>query len=312
MRQDRRPHLRSSFIYLANAVRDLTANWQVFALTLGPLAIVTALCLMPDALELQRQLSQLLSPNLHTVRVSAVVSVKAQPLPGPTFPSWGTRILHYVFLALTVGANLLVLCALARIRAGIREASAVKEALAVYRRAATLVGPFLWVFFLQVVTTVLGLVLLVVPGVLAYVWLYFAQYAVVMDDQRSWPALLFSRELMRGCFFAAATRIVVFLAVWSGFNSWTGGAFVLISWLLGFIGVMTGFVWLGVFLADLLATSVGYVTIAFFFAAGARLYEDLNQLRQARIGARVPPEVAVQQPAQNASTPTEPLSARLT
>jgi hypothetical protein len=292
--------LKSSFIYLANAVRDLTGNWQTFALTLGPLAFAAALCLMPDALNLQHQLMLFLSPGVHNVSLRAAQAIKNGPQASLPFSPWQTRLLHLIIVLLTLAVNLVVLCALSRIRAGVRENSALDEARAIYRRAWALVGPFAWVFLLQVFTTLVGLFLLVIPGVLAYVWLYFAQYAVVMDNQRSWPALLFSRELMRGRFFAVAARIVVFLAVWSGFNSWTGGAFVLVSWTLGIIGVVTGFLWAGMFAADLLATCVGYATIAFFFAAGARLYEDLNHARRTRLETSSAPALA----------PTESLGAR--
>jgi hypothetical protein len=283
--------LRSSFIYLANAVRDLTGNWRTFALTLGPLAFAAAMCLMPDALNLQHELMQFLSPGVHNVGVSLTQAAKG-PQESLPFSPWQTRLLHLVIIVLTLAVNLVVLCVLSRIRAGVRENSVFDEARAVYRRAWSLAGSFTWVFLLQMFTTLVGLFLLVIPGLLAYVWLYFAQYAVVMDNQRSWPALLFSRELMRGRFFAVAARIVVFLAVWSGFNSWTGGTFVLVSWTLGIIGVVTGFLWAGMFAADLLATCVGYATIAFFFAAGARLYEDLNHARRARLGSASTPSLA--------------------
>ena len=46
--------IKSSFIYLANAVRDLTGNWRVFALVLAPAALLASLCLLPDALNLQQ------------------------------------------------------------------------------------------------------------------------------------------------------------------------------------------------------------------------------------------------------------------
>src|SRR5205807_4444867 len=67
----------------------------------------------------------------------------------------------------------------------------------------------------------------------ALIWFYFAQYALVFDGRRSWYALLHSRELMKGRFLRVAVRIVVFLAVWSGYNAWASGAFVVASVLLG-------------------------------------------------------------------------------
>ena len=45
--------LRSSFIYLANAVNDLRGNWIIIGIVLAPLVLASALCLLPDALNLQ-------------------------------------------------------------------------------------------------------------------------------------------------------------------------------------------------------------------------------------------------------------------
>ncbi len=123
-----------------------------------------------------------------------------------------------------------------------------------------------------------GLVLLVIPGLLAFIWLYFSQYALIFDGLRSWPALLHSRDVMRKRFFKVSTRIVVFLAVWSGYNSWVGGTFVVVSLLLGPIGYIAGRLSVAIFLIDLLSVAVAYVTTAFFLAAGARLYQDLNAM----------------------------------
>ena len=78
------------------------------------------------------------------------------------------------------------------------------------------------------------------PGLLAIVWLYFASYALVFENRRSWPALFHSRELMRGRMFKVAVRIIVFLAVWSGYNGWVGGAFFALSLLIGPIAIWSG------------------------------------------------------------------------
>jgi hypothetical protein len=197
--------------------------------------------------------------------------------PKPPFPPWLTTILHLLdgFITL-VGVNLVVLCALRRMQAGQRMARPLDEGIEVYREAARLLGPFVWVSVLQVLAIAVGAVLLVVPGLLAYVWLYFSQYALIFDGRRSWSALLYSRDLMRGSFFRVALRIVVFLAVWSGFNSWAGGTFFAVSLLAGWVGLITGALWASVFMVDLLAVAVLYTTLAFLLAAGLRLYQDMR------------------------------------
>jgi hypothetical protein len=80
---------------------------------------------------------------------------------------------------------------------------------------------------------------------------------------------------MRNSFFRVALRIVVFLAVWSGFNSWAGGTFFAVSLLAGWVGLLTGALWAAIFTVDLLAVAVLYTTIAFLLVAGLRLYQDM-------------------------------------
>ncbi len=274
--------LRSSFIYLANAVNDLRGNWTIIAIVLAPLVLASALCLLPDAVNLQWKLVKTFEPGTTSVAyVTPVQEPYAPPTGGPErkppFPSWLTSILHLLSAFITlVGVNLVVLCALRRIQAGERMARPLDEGVAVYRESAQLLGPFVWVSVLQVVATAVGAVLLIVPGLLAYVWLYFSQYALVFDNRRSWSALLHSRDLMRGSFFRVAMRIAVFLAFWSGFNSWAGGTFFAVSLLVGSVGLITGALWASIFLVDLLAVAVAYTTIAFLLAAALRLYQDLS------------------------------------
>jgi hypothetical protein len=104
----------------------------------------------------------------------------------------------------------------------------------------------------------------------------------VFDNRHSWPALFYSRDLIRGNFVKVAVRIAVFLAFWSGFNSWVGGTFFGISLLIGPIGIWTGTLWITIFLFALFASAVFFATIAFFIAAGSRLYQDLKAIAAER------------------------------
>ena len=273
--------LRSSFIYLANAVNDLRGNWIIIGVVLAPLVLASALCLLPDALNLQYSLVRTFEPGVTSVAFVQPVQMPYAPVtraaPKPPFPPWVTTILHLLDGLITlVGVNLIVLCALRRMQAGQRMARPLDEGIEVYREAAHLLGPFVWVSVLQVLAIAVGAVLLVVPGLVAYVWLYFSQYALIFDGRRSWSALLYSRDLMRGSFFRVALRIVVFLAFWSGFNSWAGGTFFAVSLLAGWVGLITGALWASVFMVDLLAVAVLYTTLAFLLAAGLRLYQDMR------------------------------------
>ncbi|MGH7905308.1 MAG: hypothetical protein ACREP6_01635 [Candidatus Binataceae bacterium] len=276
--------LKSSFIYLANAVNDLRGNWTVLALVLVPLVLAASLCLLPDAINLQYGLARRFAPGATSVEYTPAEYRPVQEPYRPAAPHddrlpvapWVVTTLHVLSIAITVLVSLVVLCALERIQRGVREPGVIGEALAVFKRSIELLPAFIWILFLEALAILVGLVLLIIPGVLAFIWLYFSQYALIFEQRRSWPALLYSRDLMRGRFFKVAIRIVVFLAVWSGFNSWAGGLFVVMSLIVGPVGILTGSVGTLIFLLDLMAVAVAYATIAFFIAAGVRLYQDLR------------------------------------
>src|SRR6202158_647574 len=274
--------IKSSFIYLANAVNDLRGNWATLALVLAPLVLVSALCVLPDALDLQHLLVHKFEPGIRSIGwlpAQTPYAPDVEPAQ-PVIVHWVIRV-RVLRIALSLIAFLVILvtlCTIKRIESGVRNARILNEAIEIYREAIALAPAFFWILLLQLIAVLVGFVLLVIPGLLAFVWLYFAQYALVFDNRRSWPALFYSRDLMRRRFFKVAVRIVVFLAVWSGFNSWVGGAFFAISLLIGPIGIWTGALWMTIFVFALIASAVAYATIAFFIAAGVRLYEDLTQI----------------------------------
>ncbi len=306
--------LRSSFIYLANAVSDLSGDWPVLALVLAPLILGASLCLLPDALNIQHRVAHSFdSGDAHSVGVMLhrVALEPAQtpyrpetstPPPVDPYPEWMTISLHLVFLLILLMVHLVVLCKLARTYAQARAPTAVGEAIEVYKRVIKMTPAFLWISFLQFLVIAVVSAIFMIPLVLVYLAvfgtamflripllfpallvitvLYFAKVGLVFDGIRSWHALLYSRELERGRFLKVAIRIMVFFAVWSGYNSWAAGAFLVASVLLGPVGAVTGSVWSLVFMLDLLAVAVAYFTSAFFVAAGVRLYQDLKALQQ--------------------------------
>ena len=294
--------LKSSFIYLANAVNDLRGNWSVLAVVLAPMLLLAALCLLPDALNLQYRLATTFEPGAQNISyvqdAQTPIAPKSAPVQEPQpFSPWVTTALHLIFGVLLLLVTLITLCALARIQAGTRRPTIIGEAIEVYRRSIQLGPAFLWVTFLRLLAPAIGLflfqgavthlandmgvlmylvlVMMIMVGALIYVWLYFAQFALIFGGKRSWHALIFSRDLLRKRFFKVATRIVVFLAVWSGFNSWAAGTFVVVSLLFGPVGVVTGFLGTTIFLLDLAEIGVHFATVVFLIAASLRLYQDL-------------------------------------
>lgn len=294
--------LKSSFIYLANAVNDLRGNWSVLAVVLAPLVLAAALCFLPDALNLQHRVAMMnFAPGSQNIAYTQVDSVEAPAKPAPLqepqpFAPWFTATLHILFGLLTLLVTLVTLSTLKRIQAGIREPTILGEAIEVYRRSIPLAPGFIWVTILQLAAPALALfllressgyeldvfayialVLMIILGAVVYAWLYFTQYALVFDGKHSFHALLFSRDLMRKRFFKVAARIVVFLAIWSGFNAWSAGTFYAVSLLLGPVGVMTGFLVTTIFVFDFAEFAVNFATTAFLVAAGLRLYQDLRE-----------------------------------
>jgi multisubunit Na+/H+ antiporter MnhC subunit len=281
--------LKSSFIYLANAVNDLRGNWSLLAVVLAPLALAAALCWLPDALNLQYRLATTFEPGSQNISYSPVDSIdppsKVLPLPVPQpYSPWITQTLHLVFGVLTLLVTLITLSALKRIHAGIREPTFIHEVIEVYRSSIRLAPGFIWVTFLQLVAPGAGLFLfreatIFMPGSIG-VWAYIALVLMIILGAILY-ALLFSRDLMRKRFFKVATRIGVFLAVWSGYNAWGAGALVVVSLLFGPVGVVSGFLGTSIFLADLVQICIDFAATAFLVAAGLRLYQDLREPREA-------------------------------
>jgi hypothetical protein len=309
------PRLKSSFIYLANAVSDLRANWALLAIVLAPLVLTGALCLMPDAINWQARLAHAFEPSGQ--HVSFVTPAQepyapdrnATPVP-EEFPGWMTTSLHFVFLLVTTLATLVAMCTLRRLQSGAQSIGLTGDAIAVWTDAVHLLPGYLWVALLQYAVPVASLTMMVLwsaavaswlgffawllfiivlgAGALVYQWLYFARYALVFDGHRSFRALLHSRDVMRKRFFRVALRIVVFGAVWSGYNSWSAGLFIFVSLVAGPAGYLAGKLVTTLFVVDLMAIAVTYGTVAFFVAAGLRLYRDLTATIESGAAVTVP------------------------
>ncbi|HEY6301139.1 MAG TPA: hypothetical protein VIW95_15985 [Candidatus Binatus sp.] len=286
----------------------------MLAIVLAPLLLAAALCLLPEALNLQHRLAtnfapgsqniSYTSPISYTPADSADATAKPPPLQEPQpYAPWVFNVLNQLVGLLASLVTLIVLSSLKRTQAGLREPSIVGEAIAVYRDASKLLLGFIWVTFLQFVlpdtTSFLvglssgsalnvliyfGLLLMIVVSALVYAWLYFSQYALIFDGKRSFHALLFSRDLMRKRFFKVATRIAVFVAFWWGYTSLAGVAFFVVSRLLGPVGAVTGFLSTTIFLVDLCVIAVNFAIASLVIAASLRLYQDLRERQVAERG----------------------------
>src|ERR1700687_1651493 len=93
--------LKSSFIYLANAVNDLRGNWSVLAVVLAPMLLAAALCLLPDALNLQFRLATTFeqpgAQNISYVQPAQVPITPEKRVQPQPFSPWITTGLHLIF-----------------------------------------------------------------------------------------------------------------------------------------------------------------------------------------------------------------------
>jgi hypothetical protein len=251
------------------------------------MVLLSALCELPDALNLQHALMRTFEPGVRSIgwlRVQTPYAPDTGPVQ-PLYPHWVLVALHLAFTTITFLVRLVALCAIKRIKSGTRKARVLNETIEIYRDAIALTPAFLMIALLQVIAIAVGFVLLVIPGLLAIVWLYFASFALVFDHRHSWHALLYSRDLTRGRLLKVAVRIIVFLAVWSGFNGWVWGAFFGLGLLIGPIALIAGVLPATIFFFSVIEFAVTYTTIAFFIAAGARLYQDLQAITAERMVA---------------------------
>lgn len=70
--------------------------------------------------------------------------------------------------------------------------------------ALSVLGSFVWVSLLQMLTIAGGLLLLIVPGLIFLVWFGFAPQALLLDGKKGLNALSASRDLAKGRFWTAA------------------------------------------------------------------------------------------------------------
>ncbi|MFZ1887395.1 MAG: hypothetical protein WAU33_05135 [Candidatus Binataceae bacterium] len=310
--------IKSSFIYLANAVNDLRGNWLNLAVVLAPLIVLASICLLPEALNLQHYFAGSGGGGGTTVGyflAQEPYHPATNTTPAP-YPAWLIYAMRGMGALISVVAGLLILVELKRIQTGERAPGIIGETIAVYARAGRLALAYLWIWILQflapgvaivvlklnletdypvlaVLIFILRLALLIAAGVV-YLWLYFAQFALVFDGEHSFHSLLFSRDLMRKRFFTVASRVVVFLAVAWGFNSWAFIAFYEVSLMLGPVAQSTGVVSTIVILLDLMSLSISLATLTFFIAAGVRLYQDLIAIARAGSGVQPNSSAALQ------------------
>lgn len=82
------------------------------------------------------------------------------------------------------------------------------DAEGVRKYSTGLLKPTARVFVLHILLVFVGFFLLIIPGLIAIVWLAFAQTSAILDNKRGINALIFSRSLSEGRFFRVFYRLI--------------------------------------------------------------------------------------------------------
>ncbi len=85
--------------------------------------------------------------------------------------------------------------------------------------------PAIAVSFLLTLIVMLGMILFIIPGIVFALWYYFASYAAMLDNQKTFAALKFSKSLVAGRFGAVLWRLCAPITLYVVF-------FSVVTWLI--------------------------------------------------------------------------------
>ena len=87
----------------------------------------------------------------------------------------------------------------------------------VFVRGKKLIIPSIWVSLILLVIQIGGLTLFVVPFIILFIYLIFAKLSVVVDNKKSFEALVYSFDLVRGYWFKVLWKMILICLIISGF-----------------------------------------------------------------------------------------------
>lgn len=134
-----------------------------------------------------------------------------------------------------------------------------------FGRGLSLFLSYAWITFLIGIVVMLGFILMIIPGIIFWIWFAFAEFVLIKENLKGTQALSRSRELVRGRFFDVLIRIIIIVALASAINI-VASAILSLARLSG----------LSSLLSSLFLTP--YVTTAYYF-----LYRSLVETRSSAI-----------------------------
>ena len=138
------------------------------------------------------------------------------------------------------------------------------------------IQPVLAVVFLQGLIVLGGTLLLIVPGILFWVWYSLAQVAAGLDDKRPIESLTFSRALVQGRFFATLWRLLAGPVVIGLLYAFLSGAILLVLARVFGVDVSVIFSDSPPLWAELVQSIVDIFFIPMFLIYTVLLYQDMK------------------------------------
>lgn len=80
-------------------------------------------------------------------------------------------------------------------------------------------GSYVWLSVLVGLVIMIGLILFIIPGIIAMVWFSFAGYALLLDGKKGTEAMSASRQLVRGHWWGIFGRFLVLMVASSIISS---------------------------------------------------------------------------------------------
>ncbi len=139
------------------------------------------------------------------------------------------------------------------------------------KNSTTLILPFISTLILVRLLTLLGSLLLIIPGIIFAVWYYFATYAVIFDDVEGAKSLRLSKSLVVGRWMEIAWRLLIFILVFATVK--------IIPIILIFLGLAKLPIprFLMLTLGSLLITLIDILTKPLLMSAGVILYFNAKE-----------------------------------
>lgn len=200
--------------------------------------------MLPSAIMLLKQSLEIYKKRFWTILAIVIVplfapsllvstlfplKIKIGHLGVESFSSMGLGLLMIIFL-LTLTSAILHLWSQVALIYVIKDREkniGVKES---FRQGWNKIGSSFWVYLLSDFIIIGGLFLFFVPGLIFLVWFIFAPFALIVENKKGFPALLASKEYVRGNWLSVFWRLLIITVL-----MWV--VFWAISLVAGFIGI---------------------------------------------------------------------------